>query len=299
VPNTTLPGAITALDIGGSHVTAAVVSVVDEHDFTIDQRTDLPLDSSASRDAILQTVLRSTVAARRSGVSRYAVAMPGPFDYALGRGDFAGIGKFGALAGLDLRASLAALLEVPAAQVLFVNDAAAYGIGEWAFGAGRRTERMLCLTLGTGVGSVFLDAGSAVTRGDQVPLRGEAHTIRFAGAPLEETVSTAAIRRTYTAQTGLHRSVQDVFGLARDGDATAHTVVSSTMVALGRALGPWILRFGATTTVVGGAMSRSWDLVEPSLREGLADVGACSTLRAAALVDDAPLVGAAVWAARR
>lgn len=285
------------MDVGGSHVTAAAVSVSND-DFTIDWRTDLPLDSSASRNAILSTLVRSTEAARRSGATRCAAAMPGPFDYALGSGSFEGIGKFEALAGLDLRAALAELLDVPPADVSFINDAVAYGIGEWAFGAGQRTDRMLCLTLGTGVGSAFLDAGSAVTRGNQVPLRGEAHTIRFDGAPLEETVSTAAIRRAYTAATGAESSVQEVFALARADDDTAETVVTSTMVALGLALGPWILRFGATTTVIGGAMSRSWDLVEPPLREGLASVGASTTLRAATLLDDAPLVGAAVWAAR-
>lgn len=289
--------AMTVLDVGGSHVSAAAVSVSDDN-FTISWRTDLPLDSSASRNAILSTLARSTEAARRSGGTRCAVAIPGPFDYALGSGRFEGIGKFEALAGLDLRAALAELLDVSPADVLFINDAVAYGIGEWAFGAGQRADRMLCLTLGTGVGSAFLDAGSAVTRGNEIPLRGEAHTILVDGAPLEETVSSAAIRRAYTAAIGVEASVREVFALARADDGPAKTVVSAAMVALGLALGPWILRFGATMTVIGGAMSRSWDLVEPPLREGLAAVGASTTLRAATLLDDAPLVGAAVWAAR-
>ncbi|SDO36364.1 glucokinase [Nakamurella panacisegetis] len=289
--------AILVLDVGGGHVSAAAVSLSDTA-FRIDRRTELPLDSSAGRDAILATLSRSMEAARRGGVTRCVAAMPGPFDYALGSGRFEGIGKFDALAGLDLRATLAGRLGIGPADVSFVNDAVAYGIGEWAFGAGRRTDRMVCLTLGTGVGSAFLNAGSSVAEGRAVPLRGEAHTVEFDGSPLETTVSTAAIRRAYTASTGTTCTVEEIFTRARTGDETAHTLVTSTMLALGHAMGPWIRSFGATTTVVGGAMSRSWDLIESPLQAGLQAAGAVSTLRPAALLDDAPLVGAAVWAAR-
>jgi len=58
--------------------------------------------------------------------------------------------------GFDLTGMLAADLGVP---VVIDNDAVAAGIGEYYYGAGRGCDRLLVVTLGTGIGVVFLDNG--------------------------------------------------------------------------------------------------------------------------------------------
>ena len=48
-------------------------------------------------------------------------------------------------------------------SLCFSNDASAFGVGEWLIGAARGTTRCVAVTLGTGVGSAFLDRGTAST----------------------------------------------------------------------------------------------------------------------------------------
>lgn len=66
------------------------------------------------------------------------------------------IGAGGLLAGRDLRAAFGEGLGVPFAVE---NDARAYAWGEWLFGAGRGTDVMVCMTLGTGLGCALVAHG--------------------------------------------------------------------------------------------------------------------------------------------
>ncbi|MET7543942.1 ROK family protein [Streptomyces sp. NPDC005507] len=51
----------------------------------------------------------------------------------------------------------------------FPHDADAFGIGEYAAGAAAGHERALCVTLGSGIGSAFIDHGEPVNEGALVP----------------------------------------------------------------------------------------------------------------------------------
>ncbi|MGT2462273.1 ROK family protein [Sinomonas atrocyanea] len=114
-------------------------------------------------------------------------------------------------------------------------------------------------------------------------------------------MSTAAIQDGYAAATGSRSSVRAIAEAARRGDSAALTVLQAAMGQLGRALAPWFDRFRADEVVIGGSMSRSWDLLEKPLRESINDAsadGAAHALRASRLFDHAPLVGAAEWVLR-
>ena len=151
------------VDVGGSHVTAALVE--GSGPFRVRSRRSAALDSSAPREDLLRQLagVASPLAA-----SSWTVALPGPFDYVRGRGDFAGVAKLGSLAGVDLRAELAARLGVPGGRVQFVNDAVAYALGEWTHLV-VPVSRFVCITLGTGVGSAWLADGDPVDSGPDVP----------------------------------------------------------------------------------------------------------------------------------
>jgi glucokinase len=282
------------MDVGGSHVLTALVP--DGESLVLQGRQLSPLDSAAPREALLQQL---TAGAASLAASSWTVAMPGPFDYARGRGDFAGVGKFGSLAGVDLRAELASRLQVPPAQVRFVNDAVAYGIGEWS-ATTDRPRRFVCVTLGTGVGSAWLADGAPVDSGPEVPPHGWAHLLTSGGRPLEDTVSTRAIRADYLRRAGVSADVRSIAAAARAGEEAAVLVWGDAIRALGLTLAPWLQSFGAEQLVVGGAMSRSWDLLEAPLAEGIRVAGVdLPTLAPSTLQDDAPLVGAASWLSRQ
>lgn len=280
------------VDVGGSHLNAATARPTGAHP-VLEHQVRADLDSAAG-EAVLLDQLTAPLAGL--GATAWVVALPGPFDYARGRGDFAAVGKFGALADVDLRAALAARLHVAGDAVHFLNDAVAYGLGEWS-ADDARPERFLCLTLGTGVGSAFLVDGVPVGSGPGVPPHGWVHLLTVGGGPLEDTVSTRAIVAAYARRTGRVASVRDVAAAARNGDGTAHAVLADAMRALGRALRPCLADFRADALVVGGSVARSWDLLEAPLREGLGDAVPAALLPAA-LLDDAPLLGAAWWFSR-
>ena len=161
----------------------------------------------------------------------WAAAFPGPFDYENGVGRFADVGKFDALLDVDVRSALASGLGSD--NWHFVNDADAFALGVWAAGSGE--GRLVCLTLGTGVGSAFVADGVCVRSGPTVPPDAEMHLTLWNGKPLEETTSHRAIVGAYAAATGVVLpGVREVVERSRAGDAAAAAALRSAFVSLGR-----------------------------------------------------------------
>lgn len=290
------------LEIGGTHVTAAKVarpeggwrvlpgSMVRRH-----------LDAHASADVLLDVLAQAArdLGAGHSGA--WGVALPGPFDYHRGIARYADVGKFDQLRGVDVGAGLARRLGPAQQSMAFLNDADAFGLGEYAMGAAGRSRRAACITLGTGVGSCFLAGGVPVKTGKDVPPDGSCYLLQYGGRPLEETVSRRAIRRTYAAANpdAGTPDVHEIAAAARAGDTLAIAVLERAFSAVGEAVGPYLSRFGADILLIGGSMAGSWDIVEPAIRNGLAlAVPALATLpiTRARHSEEAGLVGAAYWA---
>jgi glucokinase len=280
-----------ALEIGGTHVSAALLAPP----WTVPDgqvhRSPVRADGTAAE--IVDDLLRGAAALGARPGARWGVAIPGPFDYAAGIGHFEGVGKFDALRGVALGEILAR--ELDADEVVFLNDAHAFGIGEWRAGTARGHDRVLVLTLGTGVGSCFLDGGTPVTAGPDVPPEGRADLLTIGGAPLEDTVSRRALLSRACVPAGV--DVHDIAERARAGDRAAEALFTDVFTALGRAVAPWVRRFGASLVVVGGAIAASWDLVAVPLHAGLSDARDEVPVVPASSVH-AGLVGAAWWAHR-
>src|SRR4051812_11179398 len=231
------------LEVGGSHVTAAVVNP--DHADPVGKAVRLPLDSTGDAVSIVGTVLEAAGRLSLGGGLTWAVAFPGPFDYAAGIGRFSGVSKFDSLRDVDVRAALAPGLATSPEAVLFVNDADAFGLGVWA--EGDQQGRLICLTLGTGVGSAFVADGVAQHDGPGVPPDAEMHLTSWNGAPLEDTVSHRAVVKAYAAATGvIVPGVREVVERSRAGDDAAVSVIRYAFGSLGSAMAPWVDAFGAT-----------------------------------------------------
>ena len=294
---------IPALEVGGTHVTAAVV------DLTTGQvleptRSRRSLDSDGAATDIIRTLVEvaAPVAAAAGRGATLGVAIPGPFDYARGIGGFEGVAKFESLTGLDVGAALRAGLDEVVVRIAFLNDADAFVLGEWAWGAAAGHRRVAGVTLGTGVGSAFLDEGRFVVDGPLVPPEGSVHLLSIDGLALEEVVSRRALRRRARLaidELPADADVLDIAILARAGDRRAQRVFQDAFAALGSALAPWLARFEASVLVVGGSMAGSWDLIRPPLLGALLRAEpalAGLAVRCAAHPEDSALIGAAVHA---
>lgn len=282
------------LEIGGSHLTAALVdasswSIVPG---SIHRRR---LDPHASAARLIDAFADCVGELGPLTGHHLRVAIPGPFDYATGIGRFEGVAKFDALDGVDVGAVLRRALPEPPSAISFVNDAAAFTIGEWLAGAARGSRHVVGATLGTGVGSAFLAGGVVVDSGPQVPEQGRADLLTIGGRPLEATVSTRAI----IASAGQGATgVIDVVDRAHAGDPVARSALHHALFELGRALAPWLVRFAADVCVVGGSIANAWDLIAPPLRDGLRGGGCSAGLVVAEHPATAALIGAA-WKSER
>lgn len=287
---------IAALDIGGTHVSSARV---DLEAVAIDpsSRCRLPFRPEGTRTELLDAI-RTAARTAGSGVERCGVAVPGPFDYENGVCTIQGVGKLEALYGTDLRGELADVLGIEGRAVRFLNDAEAFVLGEWWAGAARGHRRAIGITLGTGLGSAFLEDGQIVDDRSDVPPEGSLHLVPFRGGSIEDLVSRRGILARYGATPEDDLDVADLAVRARDGEGRAHEAFAEVTSSLAEFLAPWVDSFRPTCLVVGGSIARAWDLIGPPLDGGLVDRSELELVARATNLDDAPLLGAALHAQR-
>lgn len=275
-------------DVGGSHVSAAVC-------FAGGYRLG-PVASGhhadrQSADAFVDLLYSLGVQASTgiTGALGAGLAMPGPFDYA------AGISwmrhKLPYLYGVDLRGALAQRFGWQPSQVRFINDAAAFLLGEVGAGVARGVPRAVGITLGTGIGSAFAAEGRIVTSGAGVPPGGEIWNLPYEGGIVEDALSSRAIQHSYLARTGQQREVAAI-AAAASSDPVAAEVFTGFGRHLGIALRMLASEFAPNVVVLGGGISRASHLFLPAAQRELQ--GLNMELRISTLLDKAALVGAGV-----
>ncbi len=278
-------------DIGGSHISAAVCA-----------ESDLGLGTVAkalqpqSIETFLETLkqLASQVTANTSCVSGAMLAMPGPFDYAAGVSWMQH--KMPYLYGINVRHALAERMGWKDEQVQFLNDAAAFLLGEIGAGAAHDVSRTVGITLGTGIGSAFAIDGHLVTDGPGVPPGGEIWNLPFEGGIVEDLISTRSIQQGYKERTGQGREVAEIAAGAAQ-DPAAVQVFQEFGRDLGRVLRALLIDFAPEVVVLGGGISHAAPLFLPAAHRELQ--GLALQLRVSLLGDRAPLVGAGVsWFSR-
>lgn len=282
------------LEVGGTHVTAALV---DPGDLRILRSERTGINSSAPAEVLI-SALADAVRRLDARAARLVVAIPGPFDYERGVGDFEGVAKFGSLRGVRLGDELSERLGIP---VQFVNDVTAYGLGQYHLLG--QPRRLVTITLGTGVGSSFLDDGVPVVAGPLVPPNGWVYLLEHDGRPIEETFSRRAIISAYEKAAGQRLDVAEIAALALDGDSHATVVLEHAYQALADTLSPWLIGFRTDALVVGGSISRSWELVERWFLPRLEECFGRYRARPPRVVqgrgsEEAALIGAALHARR-
>lgn len=283
-----------ALEIGGSHLS---VAMLDPTTFAVLAYARLPLDSSDSLAAFINVAARAVAAVDvpppdSSDPRRWAIAIPGPFDYRRGVGGRHPAGKLAALAGVDVADALAPVLGP--GPITFVNDATAFALGAAADHA--HAGRLLALTFGSGIGSTFIEDRQVVTDDERVPPGGEVYALPvpgFAEHTIESRFGPAALAaaRGY----GTFRSLAEY---ARTDPATAGGIAED-FTGLADALAPWLGAFRPDTIVCGGGVCHAWDLFGPAFAARLTThVGQAVQVVACPETERVALRGAALAATR-
>lgn len=281
-------GCVLTFDVGGSHVSAAVCL---GSDYRLGPVVKAHYDAIQTSDGFISLLARlgAEAASGCAGHGGAALAVPGPFNFQ------AGISlmrhKLPYLYGVDLRQALAARLGCEPDQVLFLNDAAAYLLGEIGAGAARGFSRAVGLTLGTGIGSAFAVDGRLVSAGPGVPPGGEIWNLPYENGIVEDCLSARAIAGHYQRPGGETRPVAELAVVAAH-DRAAQEAFAEFGRHLGRVLNTLVADFHPDVVVLGGGISRSAELFLPSTRSELQN--AWLELRVSELMDRAPLVGCGV-----
>lgn len=277
---------VVTFDVGGSHIGAGLCRL---SDLTLLRTASGPLSAVDSFESFVDLLHKLSIeAAGETSLIGASLAVPGPFDHEAGVSQMQH--KLEYLYGKDLRAAIAERFHFTPNQVRFLNDAAAYVLGEVGGGSLRGTARSTGLTLGTGVGCAFVVGKHHVTTGAGVPPGGEIWNFPYANATVEDLISTRAIKAAYKQMTGSEKEVAAIAEAAAT-DATSRSVFENFGSDLGSVLRDVIAPFHPERVMIGGGIARSAHLFLPSAERKIA--GLHFTLVPAVLGEQAPLVGAA------
>ncbi|MBQ9310584.1 MAG: ROK family protein [Bacteroidales bacterium] len=190
-----------------------------------------------------------------------AAAVPGPFDYA--NGVFLMKHKFASVYGESF-ASLGI-----GGECRFVHDVNGALRGELA-ACGNASGNVALVTLGTGLGFAYSVDGVVQKAPGGSPAQ-ILYNRPFRDGILEDYVSRRGIIAAYDKLSGGNSGldVVDIAALASKGNAAALKAFEQLGEALGEGVAPVLSRLGIRELILGGQISKSYDLFEAALRSSL------------------------------
>jgi len=287
-------GAVLSFDIGGGHVAAMAARVSSPFNGT---RASLDLKESGSATYLFDRVYevgRMALAALASpeAVVGIAAALPGPFDYSNGVSWLQH--KFSAWYGVNVRKHLAIRFGIDERDVVFLNDADAFLLGELQESF---APRAIGITLGTGIGAAFAIDGRAVPATEILPNNCDLYALPWKGSTVEEFISTRAIIKLHEDRGGQYRSVKEIAAKS-NSDAIAADTMSAFGKELGLVIETYLLPFAPNAIILGGSISRSPEAFLPAVQSG--PLAVAKLLRISSLFEKAALIGSmADWLRQR
>lgn len=301
-----VPDCTLALDAGGTFFKFALVGT-DHRPLTTPE--SIPVDSNGSAEGILAAYERVLARVRAQSdalglrLTRVAVSTPGPFDYAAAASLMTH--KFAAIRGLDLVRTLRERdpAAVAGLRFSFFHDGHAFVAGESIAGAAIGHDRVVGVTLGTGIGFGCIIDGAIRDNGSSGPLV-SLYRQPLRDGMVEDVVSRRGILRLYARH---HRQslpadidVIDVADRAlRLRQPAACEVFHEVGRVLGQALRPTLSDLDVECLVVGGQISKAFPAFADALRHALSDLPSLRGIAPARHVATASLLGASWLAAHR
>lgn len=285
---------VLAVDVGGTSLKIALVSTNLEYVRGSFRR--VLVNSNGTRDEILSAIVKGLTSVfkkaveMRMEVTAIGMAFPGPFDYK--RGISLMKHKFRSIYGVNLKQLIVKELNLTDYfPVIFRPDSWAFLVGETCKGAARGYSRVIGITIGSGLGSAFMIENKVVTRGPGVPPHGWLWNLPYKNGILEDWISRRGIIKMYREATGSELDVKEIADRAYRGEKYACTVFERIGRILGGVLRSIARDFRAECIVLGGQISRAFNLFERPLREELRNIGTLKKVAKARYIDLAPIYG--------
>ena len=279
---------VMGMDVGGSHVTAALVDL-DNRILLPGSQCRLDLDSQRPAGYILedwQQVIQSCYGQYPDLDRRIGMAMPGPCDYDAGVCMIKGLNKYGNLYGLDIPVELSRILEIPDENIVMTNDAACFLQGERAMGVAQGYNRTIAVVLGTGCGTAKLTGGAACDAALwQLP---------FKNGIVEDYLSTSWFKTRYRELVGTDIDGAKDLALRYHSDPISKSVFAEFARNLSDFLAIFTEMESADSVVLGGNVMKAGNLFLPAVKNELTAHGVNIPIHTSTLGENAPIIGAAV-----
>ena len=284
------------VDIGARHVSCIALDL-ERGEMVPGSDSRLSVDSFADADTIINTwarALESTLSrVERKRLAGVGFAMPGPFDYLGGVSRMEH--KYPRLYGREIAAELRGRVDLAEGiEVRFLNDAIAFAVGEAWLGKGSCCRRVVAITLGTGLGSAFIDDGIPVVTGQDVPGEGCLWQLPFRYGNADQFFTTRWFVKQHAERLGGKVSgAKEIAELAETGDSIALSIFERFGANLAGFLAPWLQKFGTDVVVIGGRITRAYRFFGPVLEEGLRAEGVESQIKISEKKERYAMIGAA------
>lgn len=207
------------------------------------------------------------------------MAFPGPFDYKNGIPLMQNINKYDSLYGISIGSEILNRLRTyeaftaaasPTCSIKFKNDASLYALGETVLHPALMKSKVLCLYIGTGLGSAFLEDGKLITNHFDVPQNGWIYDTPFLESIIDDYISARDILALHKS---LHQitvsDVKIIVALALQGDTAALKTFECFGTYLAKAITYFLGTFKPDTLVIGGQIAKSFSLFEEAFNNHL------------------------------
>lgn len=248
---------IVGIDIGGSHITAALI---DTENWILkpESHRRIPVNANDSIQAIIGAwagIIDKILPSEKS-TARVGIAMPGPFDYHNGVSYIRGQGKYDTLYGKNIRMLLANALGIPGEHIIFSNDAVCFLRGEM-LKSHEQFNKVIGLTLGTGLGSSVCD--------NKLIVDADLWKIPFKQSILEDYLSTRWFTARYYELTG--KEISNVRALINTapGDVL-QTIFDEFGTNLRSFIDQLMVTHAPDCIILGGNISKAYNLFAHQLR---------------------------------
>lgn len=247
---------VVASDIGGTHITSAVVDI-NTWQILEDTISRSHVNSRSDAKSILLSWCSSITAAIErcnASVSRLGIAMPGPFDYENGISLMQNQDKYDALYQINvcdgIMDSLAAEKEIR-----FINDAAAFLQGEIFAGNLQHKDRILGITLGTGLGSAVW------SRGDKA-FDADLWNTPYKDNIFEEFLVTRWFTKRFEELSGERENGFKAILTKHQNSAAFDLLMTEYTHALYDFLSFFAEKHDSNTFILGGNIANAWDVIK-------------------------------------
>lgn len=282
---------VVGVDIGGSHISAALVDLKRK---CLLPNTHIvrPVNSHGTVEEIMKAwadTIQEVLNFHPLKTAHVGIAMPGPFDYEKCICYMANVHKYDAIYGLNIKALLSEKLPIQPEDILMRNDAEAFLEGEVMLGAANGFRKALGITLGTGLGTAVSRNGITedAALGINEPL--------FEGVA-EDYISTRWFVKRYYELTGKTvKGVKELTELAEE-DPSVQTIFDEFSQSLAAFIKIFVKKENPDVVVIGGKIANASPFFMPKLMKEMMIYHNIVDFRKSWHDDAAPLIGAAyLW----